>query len=288
MDDEFLLRFLRARRFDYDSAFHLIFDYYHLFQRNRQLFMSMDQLRVVFEYNTMMVIDGRSKNDEAVFLLRLGQWNPRKFTFDHILSAAIMIMEYIIRDPRIQINGIVCVVDMLGFGWNQLRNFGPNQAKKVINILSYCLPIRIKTIFIVNESTLTDIGFAIMRPFTSEELHEKIVFLGTNYGPVLHQSISSDHLPIEFGGKNGRMNSMEWFKRLQSFEIEMKKNFLDYGLIKNDLINEIYNGSKCSGAKKCLGSSSNSEATYPSAVFRKSPTCNGYLFDYYNSSTSID
>lgn len=250
--------------------------------------MSAEQLKCVFESNSMTILDGKSANDETVFLLRLGQWNPRKYSFDHIIAAAIMSMEKVIQDEITQINGIICVVDMAGFGWSQLRKFGPSQAKKVIYILDKCLPVRIKTIYVINESTLADIGFAIMRPFTSEELHEKIIFLGSNFTQMLHQYIKPTVLPIEFGGQLGPMNSEPWYKQLCLFEKEMKRNFFDYGFTDANMVVDMKG--KCSGANICRGnySDSNFSGADMKTLFRKSQTCNGYLFDYYNTSTSID
>lgn len=291
LDDAFLLRFLRARRFDYDGAFRLICDYLTLNCRHRELFIPIEQLKCVFDANTIVVLDDKSNQDETIFLLRLGQWLPRRFSFDQVIAAAIMSMEYVIRDEVTQINGIICVIDMAGFGWSQLRKFGPSQAKKVIHIMDKCLPIRIKTIYVINESTLADIGFAIMRPFTSEELHDKIIFLGSNYGPILHQNISEQILPDQFGGKCGSMNSDTWYKKLCLFDKEMKHNFFAYGFIDDSNMVIDLKG-RCSGTNICRGNHSDSGNYGAGAdmktIFRKSQTCNGYLFDYYNTTTSID
>lgn len=112
LDDAFLLRFLRARRFDYDGAFRLICDYLTLNCRHRELFIPIEQLKCVFDANTIVVLDDKSNQDETIFLLRLGQWLPRRFSFDQVIAAAIMSMEYVIRDEVTQINGIICVIDM--------------------------------------------------------------------------------------------------------------------------------------------------------------------------------
>ncbi|XP_027194351.2 alpha-tocopherol transfer protein-like [Dermatophagoides pteronyssinus] len=293
-DDAFLLRFLRARRFDYDGAFRLICDYLTLKCRHQELFMPIEQLKCVFDDNTMTVLDDRSNQDETIFLLRLGQWSPRRFSFDQVIAAAIMSMEYVIRDEVTQINGIICVIDMAGFGWSQLRKFGPSQAKKIVHIMDKCLPIRIKTIYVINESTLADIGFAIMRPFTSEELHDKIIFLGSNYSQILHQNISSEILPNQFNGRCGSMNSDSWYKKLCLFDKEMKHNFFAYGFIDdNNMIIDL-RGDRCTSANICRSNNHSNSGNYIATgadmktIFRKSQTCNGYLFDYYNTTTSID
>ena len=282
MDDTFLLRFLRARRFDYDGAFQLICDYYNLYANNQELFVPIEKLKCLFDFNVMTIANGRSIRDETVFLLRLGKWNPRKFSFDDIIAASIMSMEMIIKDDVTQINGVVCAIDMAGFGWHQLRKFGPSQAKKVIHILDKCLPVRIKTIYVVNESTLADIGFAIMRPFMSEELHDKIIFCGSNFN-TLHQNIAPEILPSEFGGHFSKICSQDWYKQLCQFEPEMNENFQEYGFVSNEPTND----TKCINICRGKYSESAYTGTDMKSLFRKSQTCNGYLFDYYNTA-SVD
>lgn len=283
MDDKFLLRFLRARRFDYDGAFQLICDYYRLYKTNQELFVPIEKLKCLFDFNVISAVEsGKSILGETVFLLRLGKWNPRKLSFDDIISASIISMVKIIQDDVAQINGVVCAIDLAGFGWNHLRKFGPSQAKKVIHILDKCLPVRIKTIFVVNESYLADIGFAIMRPFMSEELHEKIVFCGSNYS-ILHRSIAAEILPAEFGGHCASMFSQDWYKQLCTFEPEMKANFTDYGFISD----EIVANSNCINLCRGKYSDSGYNGSDMKTLFRKSQTCNGYLFDYYNTA-SVD
>lgn len=306
LDDCFLLRFLRARRFDYDGAFCLLCDYYRLHRSNPELFPPVANLKPLFEANLLSTVTGgRSNLDESVFLLRLGRWDPRKFSFDDILAAAIKVMEWLTAEDDVaQINGIVSVIDMTGFGWSQLRKFGPGLAKKCIFIMEKCLPIRIKTIFIINESTLADIGFAIIKPFMSEELHEKIQFCGSNLRANVHAHIHPDLLPAEYGGgKLGPMSSAPLFASLQAFEEakEAREAGKKYGCVPLNQPTTPTAAGKC-GTPSCGSRYStvdepgilgpNIDGTSPGggdmkSIFRKSQTCNGYIFDYYNS-TSID
>lgn len=203
-------------------------------------------------------------------------------------------MELLIQSLSSQINGILVCVDMSGFGWSQLRKFGPGQARKVIHILDQCLPIRIKNILVVHESTLTDIGYTILRPFMSEELHSKILFLGTNVDQ-LHERVPRRWLPREFGGDLGPMDSTAWFEQLVQDDARqclMNERKGPYGFMVSTLngTNGDEHQVKCvsTAGAICRGRYSEIDSGDVKNLFRKSQTCNGYLFDYFNTSTSVD
>lgn len=307
IDDTFLLRFLRARRFDYDAAFQLICDYYSLRSSNRELLVPLDKLRPIFDSNLMAPALGWSREDEAVFLFRLGKWCPQECTFDEVIAAAMLSMEALIEEDANQISGIVVVVDMAGFAWSQLRKFGPSQAKKVMHIMEKCMPIRLKAIYVINESTLADIGFAIMRPFCVSDLNERIFFLGNDM-QALHEYIEPEMLPREYGGVQGELDSSEWYRTLVAFDKSATRDSTQYGWTDeaqdSDANSDSLTGAgeggkgghrsllvKCGMPIGVCGTSHTRNGFGPSGtdmrtLFRKSQTCNGYLFDYYNISTS--
>ncbi|XP_054157866.1 alpha-tocopherol transfer protein-like [Oppia nitens] len=265
-DDAFLLRYLRARMFDYDKALHLIKQYYYLMANNPELFVPPKQLKCVFDSQTMCVLPKKCRSGEAVYAIRAGRWNPRKFNFDSLVAASIVTLEKAAIDEVVQINGLLCVIDMTDFGWSQLRRFGPSQAKKMVHIIDECLPIRFKAIHIVHESTLADIAFTILKPFLSEELRQKITFHGSDL-TQLHQILAPDILPKEFGGQSGAINCEQWFDEIMSSESYLMTNRQNYGYKKVSDFSDIQE-----------------LQTFENSLFRKSQTCNGYLFDYYKPS----
>ncbi|CAG2170754.1 unnamed protein product [Oppiella nova] len=265
-DDAFLLRFLRARMFDYDKALHLIKEYYYLKANNPELFVPPKQLKCVFDSKAMTVLPKKCLSGETVYVMSAGQWNPRKFSFDQLVAASIVSLEKAAMDEVTQINGLICIIDMKDFGWAQLRRFGPSQAKKMVHIIDECLPIRFKAIHVIHESTLADIAFTILKPFLSEELRQKITFHGSDLSD-LHSIVSPDILPKEIGGHSGSIASDEWFDQIISSETYLTNNRENYGFKKVSDFSQI-----------------SDFHSIENSLFRKSQTCNGYLFDYYKPS----
>ena len=116
-DDEFLLRFLRARKFDKDRAFNLLVNYCRFHRRHRNFFKSLRAscLRPVFEDGLPMVMPERDHLGRSVVILFPGNWNTNLYTFEDILRALLLTMEYLIESERTQICGVVFVVDFTGW-----------------------------------------------------------------------------------------------------------------------------------------------------------------------------
>ena len=116
-DDAFLLQFLRARKFDKDRAFNLLVNYCHFRRRHRQFFRSLRAscLRPVFEDGLPMVMPERDHLGRSILIMFPGNWNTKLYTFDDILRALLLTMEYLIESERTQICGVVFIVDFTGW-----------------------------------------------------------------------------------------------------------------------------------------------------------------------------
>lgn len=141
-------------------------------------------------------------------------------------------MEKAIQDANTQLNGIVGLVDMTGFGWKHLKHFGPLQARRIVHIIEECLPINFNSIHVLHESTIADIAFTVMRPFLSEELRNKIVFHGHDM-KKLHKIIDPSHLPQEIHGTAGPMDASRWYHRVCQSESYFDMTWNQFGYIQS-------------------------------------------------------
>ena len=97
-DDAFLLRFLRAKKFDYDRAFNLLMTHYKMKQNNPELFTNLrpSAVKHVLEAGVTGVLPHRDKDGRRVMVFRPGkQNNPELFTnlrpsaVKHVLEAGV-------------------------------------------------------------------------------------------------------------------------------------------------------------------------------------------------------
>ncbi|KFM82049.1 Alpha-tocopherol transfer protein-like protein, partial [Stegodyphus mimosarum] len=126
-DDAFLLRFLRARKFDYSRSFSLLQNYYMMRVKNAKMFKDFtpSALREVHQLNLQGFLPYRDPEGRAIFVFRGGLWDPSLCSADDLFRANVICLEKQIDDPLTQINGIVAVLDMKCLGFHHIRHFSP-------------------------------------------------------------------------------------------------------------------------------------------------------------------
>ncbi|XP_076329351.1 alpha-tocopherol transfer protein-like [Tachypleus tridentatus] len=188
-DDNFLLRFLRARKFDYDRAFRLIKQYYILRDNNPELFKDFvpSALKDVFSANLEGFLQHRDSEGHAIFVIRGGIWDPAKHSANDIYRANLLCLEKAIEDPATQINGIIALLDLKEFGFHHIRQMSPAHCRRMVLLIQNCFPGRFKGIHIINEPAVFDILFALVKPFLSEKLKNRVC------------DFFSSEIPVEFG-----------------------------------------------------------------------------------------
>ncbi|XP_052762894.1 alpha-tocopherol transfer protein-like isoform X1 [Mya arenaria] len=138
-DDAFLLRFLRAKKFDYDRAFNLIVRHYEMKadERNKQLFTNLRPASVkhVLEAGVTGVLPHRDKLGRRVIMFRPGRWDPSKYPLDDIFKTNFLTLSKLVEEEPTQVTGIVMMMDLNGMGFAQAKNISPFYAKRVASLL---------------------------------------------------------------------------------------------------------------------------------------------------------
>ncbi|XP_040079178.1 alpha-tocopherol transfer protein-like [Ixodes scapularis] len=115
------------------------------------------------------------------------------------VRAALLIGEHVLRDPQIQVAGVVAVVDIKGLYLHHVRHYTPLFIKRLIHIVQECYPLRVKGVYIVDNPPLFELLYAVARPFLKTKIVERIHFIGDDYDK-LHAFIPPELLPREYGG----------------------------------------------------------------------------------------
>ncbi|KAJ8265715.1 hypothetical protein COCON_G00148140 [Conger conger] len=226
LDDAFLLRFLRARKFDYDRALQLLLNYHCSRRAWPEVFADLrpSTVRHVLDLGFLSVLPQPDPHGRYILCLRPGKWKPNDYPFVDNIRAIYLTLEKLIQPEETQVNGIVILADYSGVGLSQASSLGPFLAKKVVGILQDGFPIRIKAVNIINEPRIFKGIFAIIKPFLKEKMAERFVLHGSDLSS-LHRSIPRAVLPEEYGGVLGRLDASAWSQTLLDSELEFVVEF---------------------------------------------------------------
>uniref|UniRef100_A0A8C2SNL1 Alpha tocopherol transfer protein like n=2 Tax=Coturnix japonica TaxID=93934 RepID=A0A8C2SNL1_COTJA len=226
LDDAFLLRFLRARKFDYDRALQLLVNYHSCRRSWPEVFNNLkpSAIKPVLESGFVTVLPHRDPEGRHVVCIRPDRWTPSNYPITENIRAIYLTLEKLIQSEETQVNGIVILADYKGVSLSKASHFGPFVAKKVIGILQDGFPIRIKAVNIINEPRIFKGIFAIIKPFLKEKIANRFFLHGSDLNS-LHQNIPPVILPEEYGGTAGKLDISAWNELLLASEEDFLHDF---------------------------------------------------------------
>ncbi|KAM4622458.1 alpha-tocopherol transfer protein-like isoform 1-T2 [Discoglossus pictus] len=226
VDDSFLLRFLRARKFDYDRALQLLVNYYSCRKGWPEVFNNLrpSAVKPVLDSGFLTVLPNTDAQGRRIVFIRPGRWIPRDYPITETVRAIYLSLEKLVESEETQVNGIVILADYNGVGLSQASQFGPFMAKKVIGILQDGFPIRIKAVNIINEPRIFKGIFAILKPFLKEKIVNRFFLHGSDL-TSLHNNVPKAILPEEYGGTAGKLDTSLWSQILLASEEDFAENF---------------------------------------------------------------
>ncbi|CAH1397420.1 unnamed protein product [Nezara viridula] len=125
--DEFLLRFLRARKFDVEKSFKLLKSYLSAKKRDPELFQLSPAVEdiVHLSQGCQCILRGRTKKGQAIFVSRPGKYNlisdkskrggRQAVTVEEAFRTNVLALEWSLLEEMTQLAGVVSIIDMEGF-----------------------------------------------------------------------------------------------------------------------------------------------------------------------------
>ncbi|KAG7525023.1 clavesin-1-like [Solea senegalensis] len=202
-DDDFILRFLRARKFDQMETFRLLAQYFQFRQQNLDMFQSFKVddpgIKRALMDGFPGVLESPDQHGRKILLLFASNWDQTRNSFTDILRAILLSLEVLIENPELQINGFILIIDWSNFSFKQASKLTPNILRLAIEGLQDSFPARFGGIHFVNQPWYIHAMFTIIKPFLKDKTRKRIFLHGNNLNS-LHQLILPDCLPSEFGG----------------------------------------------------------------------------------------
>lgn len=229
--DEFLLKFLRARKYRVQDAFTNVQNYFRLRQEEPEILENLTPSTVPYDavcrQNKLLAISRkRDSLGRAVALLRVGAWNTDICSFNELLRTGVLIADWFLMDEEVQKRGVVYVLDFKGLGAHHVMQCTPSVCKRAIKILQDCYPVRPKAFYVVNNSPVFDVIFAIAKVFLKPKTADRIHLLGYDL-EKLQDLVPLDVIPEEAGGtfesydydelENDLLSSSHYFEDLNRY-----------------------------------------------------------------------
>jgi len=227
-DNPFLLKFLRAKKFDYEKSFKMLQRYCAMRSKSPANFAkSLPSLaRDVLSCQLQTILPHRDRLARRVFMFRSGMWDTTTTSPEDLFSSNYLCLEMLAREQKTQISGIVAVVDMADFGWYHMMQLSVDYIRSMAALIQSTFPIRFREIHIINESYLFDFVFTLVKPFLTDKIRSRIIFHGADM-ESLHRYISPSILPAEFGGEQPPFDNTSMVLQLHNLEqyfVDLKNN----------------------------------------------------------------
>lgn len=127
VEDAFLLRFLRCKKFDVSRSFN-VYQRYHRFRgENPDIFEDLNprSVRQIWDDAVIGALPSRDKKGRSVMVGFAGRWKPSEHSQEDALRAMILTLEHLIESEETQVHGIVLIADFKDFSLHQARCLRP-------------------------------------------------------------------------------------------------------------------------------------------------------------------
>lgn len=216
-DDDFLLRFLFARKFRVNEAFDLIINYHSYKQRNKILLQRLtvfdETIQLALRDGFPSILEERDRRGRKVLIFYTSNWDPNLYSLEVVYRAFLLSLEKLLEDKQNQSQGFIVIVDWTNFTLRQSSHLTPKTLKLMIEGLQDCFPAQFKAIHFIAQPWYVEAALAVIKPFLKEKTRNRIKLHGGNLS-TLHECITKDILPTELGGEGPSPNPLNWYHTL--------------------------------------------------------------------------
>ncbi|GFX87486.1 alpha-tocopherol transfer protein-like [Trichonephila clavipes] len=200
-DDKFLIQFLRTRKYDVDNAMGLLHNYFNLITSYPDFFETLDKEKMykLASSNFINILPFRDNDGCLVVTIKMENWDPDDINVQVLFSTVTAVFFCLEIYPANQICGIRIIFDAKNYSLKHLRCIVPRYIPLTAKALRNCLPVRFKSIHIVNEASIFRHVWSILKIALSEKIKGRIHFHGDNMKGV-HKFIPKEVLSYEYAG----------------------------------------------------------------------------------------
>ncbi|ESN92479.1 hypothetical protein HELRODRAFT_115835 [Helobdella robusta] len=201
LDGGHLIKFLRARKFDYERAYNLLISYYTARANSSQYLKDLvpSMCKELLDCGITCMFPNKDSQGRRIMYIRPGKWNPASMPMMEILKVNMLSLEMVIKEEDTQVNGVICIANMSDMTMDHVKNFDRNYIKIMSSIIQDAFPMRFKGFHFINEPTVFGYLFSLVKPFLKEKIVQRLNFHGSSLDS-LHKVFDKRYLPKELDG----------------------------------------------------------------------------------------
>nr|CAD7587104.1 unnamed protein product [Timema genevievae] len=223
-DDEFLVRFLHARKCNIEDSFLLLVNYYLYRKRNPEIFVNLsleeEGVRQALWDGFPGVLRSRDRKGRRILVLIAAHWDHCRYSLAAVYRSMLLSLEHLVEKPRNQLCGLVVIVDWSNFSYRQSSNLSPRLLRLIIEGLQDCFPASFKAVHFVGQPWYVEAALAVIRPFLKDRTKDRVrylLFVHGNNLSSLHEAVPRDVLPPELGGEGPPFSPLQWAQQLMQY-----------------------------------------------------------------------
>ncbi|XP_028127989.1 alpha-tocopherol transfer protein isoform X1 [Diabrotica virgifera virgifera] len=226
-DDEFLLRFLRARHFILKKAHRLYVNYHNFIQEAPEYFKNVNLQKLTEIKKTKMFNCplSRDQSGRRMLIYNIGEWVPSDFSPTELIQFVIFLIQISMLEQKTQINGVVALFDLSGLSLEMVWYMSPTLAKHMVNIATTSMPCRLEGVHFLYSSWMFDTAFSMVKGLVSPTVTDRIHF--HNDLETLYSHIDPKYLPNSLGGAQEDYSLESWYNDILETHGETVKTELE-------------------------------------------------------------
>ncbi|XP_045116518.1 clavesin-2-like [Portunus trituberculatus] len=215
MDGNFLLRFLRMKKFRVEEAQEQLEKYLRMRQEHPQWFTKLNildpTLDELISTGYFFALPERDESGRRVFFSVGGKMDPTRFTASDQMRSMLVGFESLIEDEENQVRGFTYIFDEKELGLSIITLWTPSDVSKAFQCCEKTIPMRHKEIHIVNLPTALMAVFEFAKTLLSDKIKNRFQMHSDN--SKLRQAVPSRLLPKEYGGTVPMADMIQMYKK---------------------------------------------------------------------------
>ncbi|CAG9567045.1 unnamed protein product [Danaus chrysippus] len=233
-DDQWLVAFLRGCKYSLERTKEKLDLYYSMRSLAPELFRlkASDPLfNEIMDLGTYVTLLKTATPDSPrIIIIRAGSYDPAKYNFLDIFSAASIIQRILIyEDDATIISGFRTIMDMEGVTLAHWLQITPSSMKKMAVLSQDAGPVRMKGTHYINTPPGFENVFAIIKNVLNEKNRSRLYVHNKNF-EELYKHVPQEILPKEYGGNGGSIKEITeyWKAKVQEYSSWLEDD-LKYG-----------------------------------------------------------